>query len=184
MIGIFVGLIVAGFLYITVRTPAGEPITLLPSPSPEPIIVYVSGAVKRPGVYRLPLGSRLVDAVQQAGGFLLDADFTQINLAHIVEDGDQIEIPGGSLIATPQLTIGGDGLLYTPTPPAGEPININTASVEELDQLPGIGPTAAQKIIEYRDLNGAFVRVDDLLKVAGIGPSIMDEIRGLVTVGP
>ncbi len=184
IIGIFLGLIVAGFIYLTVRTPVGEPITLLASPTPEPLIVYVSGAVKRPGVYKLPIESRLVDVVQQAGGFLPDADFSQINLAKKVKDGDQLVIPGGSQIATPQLTIGGAGLLFTPTPPAGQPVNINTATAEELDQLPGIGPTTAQKIIDYRELNGPYKRVDDLLKVAGIGPSIMDEIRGLVTIGP
>ncbi len=185
VIGVLIGLIVAGFLYLTVRTPVGEPVVLIPSPTPEPIVVYVSGGVKRPGVYRLPRESRLVDAVQQAGGFMDGVDFSQVNLADKVQDGDQIEIPGGTgEIATPELTIGGGGLLFTPTPPAGEPVNLNTASAEELDQLPGIGPSAAQKIVEYRDANGAFTRVDDLLKVAGIGPSTLDEIRGLVTVGP
>jgi competence protein ComEA len=183
-VGIFIGLIVAGLLYLTVRAPVGEPVGLLPLPSPEPIFVYVSGAVKRPGVYRLPNDCRLVDAVQQAGGFLIDADISQINLAKKMEDGEQVVIPGGSDLPTPQLTIGGDGLLFTPTPPAGQPINLNTASAEELDQLPGIGPTAAQKIVEYRQENGAFTRLEDLLKVPGIGPSVLEEIRGLVVIGP
>jgi competence protein ComEA len=184
IIGIFIGVIIAGVLYLTVRAPQGEPIELLPSPTPEPIIVYVSGAVKRPGVYRLPPEIRVVDAIQQAGGLLLDADLSQINLADKVVDGQQIVIPGGLDIPAPQLTIGGEGLLFTPTPPAGELINVNTASAEELDLLPGIGPTAAQKIVEYRLENGAFTRVEDLLKVAGIGPSTLEEIRGLITLGP
>lgn len=184
IIGVFIGLIVAGVLYLTVRQPVGEPVELLPSPTPEPIIVYVSGAVKRPGVYRLPHESRRVDAVQQAGGFLNGADISQINLADRLVDGEQIVIPGGTDVPAPQLTIGGNGLLFTPTPPAGQPVNLNTASAEELDQLPGIGPTAAQKIVEYRMANGAFTRVEDLLKIPGIGPSILEEIRGLVTLGP
>lgn len=183
-VGIFIGLIVAGLLYLTVRAPVGEPVGLIPLPSPEPIFVYVSGAVKRPGVYRLPSDCRLVDAVQQAGGFLIDADISQINLAKKMEDGEQIAIPGGSDLPTPQLTIGGDGLLFTPTPPAGQPINLNTASAEELDLLPGIGATAAQKIVEYRQENGAFTRLEDLLKVPGIGPSVLEQIRGMVVIGP
>jgi len=183
IIGIFIGLIVAGLLYLTVRAPTGEPVQLLPTPTPEPIVVYVSGAVKRPGVYRLPPESRLVDAIQLAGGFLSSVDISQINLAKLVVDGDQIVIPGGKDVPTPQLTIGGSGLLFTPTPPAGQPVNINLASADELDKLPGIGPTAAQKIVEYRTANGLFTRVDDLLKVPGIGPSTLDEIRGLITVG-
>jgi competence protein ComEA len=183
-VGVFIGLIVAGLLYLTIRAPVGEPVGLLPLPSPEPIFVYVSGAVQRPGVYRLPSDCRLVDAVQQAGGFLLDADISQINLAKKMEDGEQIVIPGGSDLPTPQLTIGGDGLLFTPTPPAGQPINLNTASAEELDLLPGIGATAAQKIVEYRQENGAFTRLEDLLKVPGIGPSVLEQIRGMVVIGP
>jgi competence protein ComEA len=125
-----------------------------------------------------------VDAVQQAGGFLSDVDISKLNLAKIVVDGDQIDIPGGKDVPTPQLTIGGSGLLFTPTPPSGQPVNINLASAEELDQLPGIGPTAAQKIVEYRTANGLFTRIDDLLKVPGIGPTTLDGIRGLITVGP
>jgi competence protein ComEA len=184
IIGVFIGLIVAGLLYLTVRSPVGEPVELLPSPTPEPIVVYVSGAVKRPGVYKLPNDSRLVDAVQLAGGFLDDADIAQVNLANKVADGEQIVIPGGGKVPTPQLTIGGNGLLFTPTPPAGQLVNLNTASAEELDLLPGIGPTAAQKIVEYRTANGPFTRLEDLLKVPGIGPSTLDGIRGLVTLGP
>jgi competence protein ComEA len=184
IIGIFIGLILAGLLYLTVRAPAGKPVELLPTPTPEPIVVYVTGAVQRPGVYKIPRDSRLVDAIQQAGGFLEGADLTQVNLAEKVEDGAQIVIPGVKDFPTPQLIIGGSGILVTPTPPAGQLVNLNSASVELLDQLPGIGPTVAQKIVDYRKENGPFTRVDDLLKIPGIGPSTLDEIRGLVTVGP
>lgn len=183
VIGIFIGLIVAGLLYLTVRAPEGQPVELLPSPTPEPIMVFVMGAVQRPGVYQVPRDARLVEAIQQAGGFLEGADLTQVNLAERLEDGARIDIPGAPGFPTPQLVIGGSGLLVTPTPPAGQLVNINTASAELLEKLPGIGPTTAQKIVEYRKENGQFTRVDDLLKIPGIGPSTLDEIRGLITVG-
>ena len=182
LLGLLLGLLVAGLLYQTTRAPTGEPVALLPSPTPEPIMVYVTGAVERPGVYRVPRDGRLVDAVVLAGGFLEGADVTQINLAEKLEDGQQIEIPGLSEFPTPQLTIGGGGLLVTPTPSAGGLINLNTAAQEQLEALPGIGPSTAQKIIEYRDENGPFERVEDLLKIPGIGPETLEEIRPLITV--
>ena len=183
VIGLLAGLLVAGALYITSRVPVGQPIILQPTPTTQPIYVFIIGAVKHPGVYKLPSGSRYVEAVQMAGGFLIDADISQINLARKLIDEEQIVVPGGTANPTPELTIGGNGLLFTPTPPAGEPVNVNTASADELDQIPGIGPTAAQKIIEYRTANGPFTRIEDLLKVPGIGPTILEEIRGQVTVG-
>ena len=183
IIGVLAGLLIAGAIYLSARMPAGQAVTLLPSPTPQPIYVFVSGAVKHPGVYKLPAESRFVEAVMMAGGFLAGADISQINLARKVADEEQIVVPGGTANPTPELTIGGNGLLFTPTPPAGEPVNINTASADELDKIPGIGPTSAQKIIEYRTTNGPFLRLEDLLKVPGIGPSILDEIRSQVTVG-
>jgi competence protein ComEA len=184
ILGILIGLIMAGVLFLTVRAPVGKPVELMPSPTPAPMIVYVTGAVNRPGVYRLPLGSRLADAVVQAGGFMDSAVIAQVNLADKVLDGDRIVIPGAATIPTPVLTIGGNGILVTPTPPAGAPVNINTASVEELDALPGIGPTAAKAIVDYRTANGPFARVEDLLKIPGIGPTTLEQIRGVVVLGP
>jgi competence protein ComEA len=182
LIGVFLGLLAAGGLYLTTRTPPGTPVALLPSSTPEPIVVYVTGAVQRPGVYTLPRGSRLVNVVEAAGGFIEGVDLNQINLAEAVKDEQQVVIPGLSTLPTPELTIGGNGLLVTPTPFAGEKININKADVTLLDTLPGIGPTTAQKIVDYREKNGPFTRVDDLLKIPGIGPSTLEEIRGLITV--
>ena len=183
LIGLFLGLLIAGGLFLTARAPAGQPVALLPSPTPEPIVVYVTGAVNRPGVFYLPRESRMVDAVQVAGGFMEGADLNQVNLAQIVKDGEQIVIPGLANFATPELTIGGNGLLVTPTPVGGTPININTAPVELLETLPGIGPTTAQAIVDYRQENGPFIGVEDLLKIPGIGPTTLEELRGLVTVG-
>lgn len=184
ILGILIGLVFSGLLYLTVRPPVGTAVELLPSPTPEPIFVYLTGAIQRPGVYQLPRESRLVDAVQLAGGFLEGADLNQVNLAEKLEDGKQIVIPGVAEFPTPQLTIGGSGLLVTATPPAGQLVNLNTADALLLEQLPGIGPTTAEKIVEYRQANGPFTRVEDLLKIPGLGPSTLEEIRALVTLGP
>ena len=182
-IGIFIGLLVAGGLFLTVRAPSGTAVVLLPSSTPQPIFVYVTGAVNRAGVYKLPLDSRMVEAIQAAGGFADGADLNQVNLATVIKDGQQIVIPGGTGVPTPMLTIGDNGLLVTPTPPAGSPVNINTADVTLLQKLPGIGPSSAQAIVDYRTANGPFVRIEDLLKIPGIGPTTLDGLRGLVTVG-
>ena len=183
LIGLLLGLLVAGGLFLTARAPAGQAVVLLPSPTPAPITVYVTGAVQRPGVYRLPRESRVVDLVQAAGGFMEGADLNQVNLAQTLKDGDRFDVPGLSPFATPVLTIGDNGLLVTPTPVGGTPVNINTASLELLQTLPGIGPTTAQAIVDYRKANGPFQTIDDLLKIPGIGPSTMEKLKGLITVG-
>ena len=180
--GALVGLLIGGLLYLSTRQPSGVAVVLLPSSTPEPIAVFITGAVERPGVYRVPRDSRLVEVVALAGGFLEGADVTQLNLAEKVEDGQEINIPGPADVPTPQLVIGGGGLLVTPTLPAGGLININTATAAQLEGLPGIGPTTAARIVQYREENGLFERVDDLLKVPGIGPATLEEIRAFVTV--
>jgi competence protein ComEA len=184
VIGIFIGLAAAGVLMLTGRAPQGQPVVLMPSPTPAPMVVYVTGAVNRPGVYRLPLESRLVDAVQQAGGFMPSADIASVNLAEKLVDGQRVVVQGGVVDApTPVLTIGGEGLLMTATPAPGEPLNINTATWEQLDELPGIGPSTAKAIVQYRTDNGLFKVLEDLLKVPFVGPGILDGIRSLVTIG-
>ncbi|OIO85465.1 MAG: hypothetical protein AUK01_06085 [Anaerolineae bacterium CG2_30_57_67] len=146
------------------------------------MVVYVTGAVVRPGVYSLPQQSRLLDALQAAGGPTDNADMSQVNIAEMLEDGQKIEIPGAGEIATPVFILDDNGLLGTATPVTGALININTADAALLDTLPGIGPSTAQKIIEYRDQNGVFATVEDLLKVPGIGPSTLENLRPLITV--
>jgi competence protein ComEA len=171
LVGILIGLILAGALWLIASQPRGAPVTLQPPPTPEPIVVSVVGEVPRPGVYELPQGSRVGDALQAAGGFLSDADKAQVNLAARLEDGQQIEIP-----LLPSLAdASAQGL------PAGL-ININTADAEELDTLPGVGPTTAQKIIDYRTQNGDFENVEDLLLVPGIGSTTFEELKDLITV--
>ncbi len=154
----------------------------MPSSTPEPISVYITGAVERPGVYQVPRDSRLVEVIAAAGGLLEGADITTLNLAEKSEDEQQINIPGNAEIPTPQLVIGGGGLLVTPTPPVGGLVNINTADAALLETIPGIGPTVASRIVAYREENGPFERVEDLTKVAGIGPETLEQIRPYVTV--
>ena len=183
-VGILLGLLVAGGIWVSARAPEGESVELRPAPTPVPIQVHVAGAVVRPGLYDLPEDSRVMDAVEAAGGFVAEADKNGINLAERLEDAQRLDVPyvagfipdeeEGFVVIT-------EG---TPSPLAGEElVDINNASVEELDKLPGIGPTTAQKIIDYRDLFGPFAEIEDIVNVSGIGPATFDEIKDLITVG-
>ena len=179
--GILLGLFVAVLVWVVARNPSGQAVTLRPPPTEQPIVVQIAGAVPRPGVYALARGSRVQDAISAAGGFLAEADKTGINLARALEDGEQLEIP---------YTEGASPVLGTPLPASTESassaelININTASLAELDSLPGIGPTTAQKIIDYREQSGPFLAKEDIINVSGIGPGTYERIKDLITVGP
>ena len=189
LIGVLAGFILAGAIFIVTRLPAGQPIALEPSPTKVPIEVHVVGAVVRPGVYSLPEGSRVQDAIDAAGGLLSEVDASSINLAAKVEDGQQLQIgPGGAVSASPT-KVGGAPFSVVPTQPgtdtsSGDLIDINTASLDELESLPGIGPTTAQNIIAYRNAHGPFQQIEDILNVPGIGPSTFDSIQDLITAGP
>lgn len=184
LIGILVGLFLAGGIIIATRAPKGESVVLRPAPTPEPLRVHVAGAVVRPGVYELDENSRVEDAVEAAGGFVVEADKNALNLAARMEDGERLDIPfvagfvpdeaSGFVVIT-------EG---TPSPLVGEDlVDINIASLDELDQLPGIGPTIAQRIIDYRTTNGPFASIDDIQNVPGIGSATFEEIRDMITVG-
>ncbi len=184
--GVLIGFILAGAVFIVTRTPAGQPIVLEPPPTKMPIEVQVIGGVVRPGVYALPEGSRVQDAVDAAGGLLAETDIGSINMAAKLEDGQQVQIPGG---APPAGTKVGSPftLISTPRPTAtprsgADLININTATLAELESLPGIGPTTAQNIITYRTQHGAFATIQDIMRVPGIGPATFDQIQDLITV--
>jgi len=166
--GVLIGLLAAGILWLAASRPRGEAVTLLPSPTPGMVTVYVSGAVATPGVYSLPDGSRIEAAVQAAGGFLPGAEQDQVNLAEPLKDGEQVEIPG--IIDISHVNAGR--------------VNINTATAEELDALPGIGPTTAQAIVDYRLQNGNFQVVQEIQNVPGIGPATYDLIKDYINVGP
>jgi competence protein ComEA len=177
--GILFGLFLAALIWVVARNPSGEAVILRPVPTEKPIIVYITGAVPRAGVYALPQGARVQDAISAAGGFLAEAEKSQINLAALLEDGEKLDIPyieGASpILATPGATV---------EAATTELINLNTAAAAELETLPGIGPTTAQKIIDYREQNGPFVNAEDIINVSGIGPGTYERIKDLITVGP
>jgi competence protein ComEA len=169
VIGVLVGLALAGLIWLAASPERGAPIVLNPPPTEAPVTAHVTGAVTSPGLYQLPKGSRVNDFIEAAGGFLPEADTSYINLAALVEDGEQIHVPA----LLPGLTIGGSGLL----------VNINTATVDELIGLPGVGPTLAERIVAYRQQYGFFTIVDDLKNVPGIGESLFEEIKNSITTG-
>jgi competence protein ComEA len=148
------------------------------------VVVHVAGAVATPGVQRLPAGSRVVDAVDAAGGAAADADQTRINLAAPLEDGQQVYVPrvgelgGGAGAPGGGGAAGGEGAGDGPA----AVVDLNTAGVDELDALPGIGPAIAQAIVDHRDQNGPFASVDQLLDVRGIGEAKLEDLRDRVTV--
>lgn len=137
---------------------------------PAQLYVHVSGAVASPGLYRLRDGSRVVDAIAVAGGFGDDADESGVNLARPVADGEQLVVPRVGESTAGQAAAG-DGR-----------VNLNSATLEELDTLPRIGPAMAQRIVEWRTANGRFTSVEDLLAVPGIGDKMLETLRELVVV--
>lgn len=165
--------------------------TLSPSPTPGPVRVYVTGAVVSSDVYFLPAGSIIKDAITAAGGFTSEADRERINQALELQDQQQIHIPrqgeengpppiqGGPSQAEPGDTQGGNNQA---APLAGGLININTATLEQLDTLPGIGPAIAQRIIDYRETIGGFKAVEQVTEVSGIGNATLAKIKDLITV--
>jgi competence protein ComEA len=178
--GVLFGLFIAVLVWVVARNPSGQAVTLRPVPTEKPLVVHVTGAVPRPGVYALAQGSRVQDAISAAGGFLAEAEKTGINLARALEDGEQLDIPyveGASPVILEEPAV-------TEVPSNAELININFASQAELESLPGIGPTTAQKIIQYREQNGSFLTTEDIINVPGIGPGTYERIKDLITVGP
>jgi competence protein ComEA len=139
---------------------------------PALVVVDVVGAVRRAGLYRLPQGSRTADAVARAGGATKKADLALVNLAAPVADGTQIVVPAR---AAPSAAAGSTSA----SAPTG-PVHLNTATLEDLDALPGVGPVTAQKILDYRQQHGAFASVDELDAIPGIGPARLDQLRDLV----
>lgn len=148
----------------------------LTAAAPARLVVHVVGAVRRPGLYRLPYGARVADAVARAGGPTRKADLALVNLAAPLADGTQVVVPRRAPpVAGSGSAAGGDG------PTAGQgPVHLNTATLEQLDALPGIGPVTAQKILDYRQQNGAFSSVDELDAIDGIGPVRLERLRALV----
>jgi competence protein ComEA len=143
------------------------------------VVVHVVGAVVAPGVQRLPAGSRVVDAVDAAGGALGDADLGRVNLAGLLTDGQQVYVlRQGEAPPPPPAGAGSD----TDGGAAGGLVDINQASADQLDELPGVGPATAAAIIAHREQHGPFASVDDLIDVRGIGEAKLEQLRDLATV--
>lgn len=155
---------------------AAQPAAEVRASAPPALVVHVVGAVRRPGLYRLRQGARIADAVERAGGATARADLALVNLAAPISDGVQIVVPRRVPATAP-------GTASAADPAAGAPqgpVHLNTATLEELDTLPGVGPATAQKILDFRSKHGAFASVDELDAVPGIGPARLEQLRELV----
>ncbi len=159
---------------LTINPPVPT-VTPEPTPTPAPLLVYVTGAVNMPEqTIELPAGSRVQDALDVAGGITENADMTRVNIAGIVRDGDHVHVfaagEGDAPLTEADL----------PTPSGGGLVYVNTATLEELDTLPGIGPAIAQRIIDYRGEFGPFADLESMTEVSGIGPATIADLEGLV----
>jgi competence protein ComEA len=148
--------------------------------APASTTVHVVGAVRRPGLYSLAGTARVADAVNAAGGLLGNADQSGINLARVVTDGEQIVVPVQGAGPPPGAAGAGGATAGGVSGKSGGPVNLNTATAEQLDALPGVGPATAAKIVADRTENGPFRTVDDLLRVPGIGAKKLDALKDLV----
>jgi competence protein ComEA len=172
-VALLVALLLAGRHLTRAGAPTERPVAAQVEPlgvnSAPKLVVHVVGAVRRPGLYRLPDRSRIADAVTRAGGPTRKADLSAVNLAAPVADGLQVVVPARA----PPDKAGGEGL---PSGPQG-PVHLNTATLEDLDALPGVGPVTAQKILAYRQEHGAFASIDELDAIPGIGPARLEQLK-------
>jgi len=203
LFGLCVGLIAVPLILLLNQHPTNTPIALLP-PLPTPtqisLRIHLIGAVKNPGIYQLPPNAIVQDAIDAAGGLTAQADSSQLNLAGLLNDGQQLAIPNRPPTLLPTSTVGpGTPTPEPPTPtpsaltksqsansqqPAGptQVINLNTATQVELESLPRIGPGIAQRIIDYRTLHGPFTSPEQIKNVKGIGEATFNAIKDFITV--
>ena len=162
-------LVVAGRTLAGAGTATSQPAALVPerAGAAPKLVVHVAGAVRRPGLYRLGEGKRVADAVARAGGATAPADTAAINLAAPLADGMQVVVPS-RVVGAPGTGVAGR-------------VSLNSASISDLDALPGIGPVTAQKIVDHRSAHGGFRSVDDLDAIPGIGPARIEQLRELVS---
>ncbi|MEZ4734943.1 MAG: ComEA family DNA-binding protein [Caldilineaceae bacterium] len=196
LLGLLTALVLVGGSLLLLRRPDPAPIvlhppptpaptaTLLPTATPAPILVFVSGAVARPGIYGLAAEARVADAIAAAGGVTSDANEAIVNQAERLWDGAQVHVPGSTMTAAaaaePPSGVSGavsSGATIATQSSAGGLINVNTATATELETLPGIGPSKAAAIIANRP----YSTIEDLERVPGIGARTIDQLRPLVT---
>jgi competence protein ComEA len=194
--GVLIGLLSAGAILLISKPQRGAPIILSPPPTPSltvqpgptptalPIVVQIGGKVLIPGVYTMEPDTRLGDLIEAAGGLTSLADESRVNLAILMSDGDYFFIPGTDeeIPETARNAVEQSNLSSSSN--FAYPLNINTATIEAFESLPGIGPTKAEDIVAYRDRFGSFSSIDDLLNVDGIGPATLDSIRDYLVVEP
>ena len=195
LIGLFLG-IIATFGFVTLRNqtqpaaiiiaPAPTPSPPLPTATPAPISVFVNGAVQVAGVYELPANARVQDAIEAAGGFSATAYVDGVNLAAQLTDGAQIYVGDVAQSAEIKQTLLTNPI-QSPTQPANQPTaagltNINTASRADLETITGVGPSTAQSIISYREDNGPFTNIEELMNVSGIGEKTFEKLRDSITI--
>lgn len=174
-VSVLVGALQAGGSSAVVRSAPRARSSPSAATSPAAVLVQVVGAVRRPGLVSVPVGSRTVDAIAAAGGPAADADESAVNLASRVVDGQQLVVPKRGEQGT------GAPARSAPSGASGGPVSLSTASAEQLETLPRIGPAMAARIIAWRSANGGFSSVDDLLKVSGIGARTLAGLKDLVT---
>jgi competence protein ComEA len=175
IVALLVLVLIASKLLLRPKAGASPPIPTAAATAPAPadlLYVDVVGAVRRPGLYRLRHGARVADALARAGGPTRKAQLELVNLAAPIADGEQVVVPRRGAAAV----VGGTGSGAAAT----GPVHLNTATLEQLDALPGIGPVTAQKILDYRQAHGAFSSVEELDAVPGIGPARIEQLKGLV----
>ena len=194
--GLLFGLLIGGVILLIAKPASGDAIVLLPAPSPtpskqpspsktpEPFLVQISGQVVSPGIYSLHQDSRLQDLIAAAGGLTVNADESRINGAALLRDGDYFFIPAVDE-DIPETAANSPANMNIDLDSEFEyPLDLNTASQEALDSLPGIGPAKAKDIITYRDEHGPFSSVDELENVSGIGEATVESLRDYLFVEP
>lgn len=180
VLGLLCGLLAAGVILVIDSSQRGTPVELPSAPTQAPLVIDVSGAVAQPGVYELPSGSRVEDAIAAAGGLLAEAYAQTLNMAAPLSDGSKVLVP---YIEKESPVSAADGQSDSdPLIGAGNLININSASLETLTKLPGIGEVKAQAIIDYRTQHGPFTSLEAILNVSGIGSATYENIKDLITI--
>jgi competence protein ComEA len=184
LLGIAAGALIVTFgkrsnppsIIISTRSPEPTP---MPAGSPAPMKIYVSGEVVEPAVYELPAGAIIEDLIFAAGGFTESAEHDVVNLAYSLSDGMHIHVPSKEEEIMLPVVSGGSGSAGVTS--AGS-VNINQAALQDLESLPGIGPSLAQAVLDYRDLNGVFEEIDEIMEVPGIGPAKFEAIKDLISL--
>jgi competence protein ComEA len=174
------GMAAAAAVFLIASPPRGTAVELLPAPTSSPLTVQVTGAVQQPGVYSLARDSRVQDAIQAAGGLTQEADSSQVNLAARIKDGERISVPKVGEAPAELPTAAGRALTVDATP--STPVNLNTATLEELQTLPGVGPSKAAAIITYREEHNGFKTPDEIQEVPGFGPATFERLKDMITV--